>query len=346
MLRKMIRKIICIGLILITNHIATAQSFTMQHFTLPKSISIRALAVLNDSVCWLGGSNSTFGYTTDAGITWTTDSIATGKLTDFRSIAVINDSTILLANIGSPARIYRSSDYGKHFTVVYENNHSDVFIDALSFKNNSEGYAVSDPVNQCILILHTIDGGNTWQPVPCNSITTPDAGEAFFAASNSNIIYTDNGVHILSGGNRSRIFSNHGKGFIAYDTPVIRGAPMHGIYTACAQNQNIFIGGGDYNNKSYNHCNKAVSNNGGISFKLVANGKPPGIISCAQYVPHKSKNLLALSLPGIYYSKNNGTSWKLIDAQANYYTCRFSPSGKVCYLAGPKGNIAILWFKQ
>jgi photosystem II stability/assembly factor-like uncharacterized protein len=315
-------------------------------FQLPVNTSIRAIAAVNDSICWFGGSNNCYGYTTNAGKTWFLDSLNTGTKSDFRSIAVLSDSIVLLINTGSPARIYRSSNYGKNFNVVYENLHADVFFDAMAFKNNVEGYAVSDPINQCVLILHSIDTGKTWQTIPCNQITPPYNGEAFFASSNSNIVFTHNTVHILSGGSRSRIYNNNQSSFIAYDTPILRGAQMHGIYSACAQKENVFIAGGDYNDKSYNYCNKALSTNSGKSFNLVANGKPPGMVSCVQYLPKKKKHLLAAGFPGIYYSKNNGRSWKLLDEKSMYYTLRFSPQSNVFYIAGPKGSIARGVFKQ
>src|SRR6185503_17756335 len=86
---------------------ATAQSLpvkSFKQFDLEVATSIRALEVLNDSAVWFAGSNGIYGFTDDAGMTWTIDTLTIDSfIPEFRSIAILNDHTELLMNIGSPA---------------------------------------------------------------------------------------------------------------------------------------------------------------------------------------------------------------------------------------------------
>mgnify|MGYP001098661226 CR=1 FL=1 len=74
----------------------------------PVRCSIRALEVVDENTVWFGGNKGMYGYTTDGGALWHKDSITiTGKLLEFRAIAVTSKSIFLL-NIGSPAFLLKS----------------------------------------------------------------------------------------------------------------------------------------------------------------------------------------------------------------------------------------------
>ena len=160
MYRKVNVSIFCIVLFFSSNILA--QQFTSEQFKLPVSVSIRAIQCINDYTLWFSGSKGVFGYTQDGGKTFIVDSLRTDtNIFDFRSLAVLNDTTILLINAGSPARIFKSTDKGKTWRTVYSNNSDDIFFDGLRFANEKFGYALADPIGGCFQILKTTDGGET-----------------------------------------------------------------------------------------------------------------------------------------------------------------------------------------
>ena len=83
-------------------------------------------------------------------------------LPEFRAIAQ-TDKNIFILNVGSPALLYKISKDGKHTKLVYTETGEKVFYDSMKFINDSEGIAMGDPVNGCLSIIKTIDGGNTWK---------------------------------------------------------------------------------------------------------------------------------------------------------------------------------------
>ena len=123
MYRKVNVSIFCIVLFFSSNILA--QQFTSEQFKLPVSVSIRAIQCINDYTLWFSGSKGVFGYTQDGGKTFIVDSLRTDtNIFDFRSLAVLNDTTILLINAGSPARIFKSTDKGKTWRTVYSDRKS------------------------------------------------------------------------------------------------------------------------------------------------------------------------------------------------------------------------------
>ncbi len=83
------------------------------------------------------------------------------------------------------------------------------------------------------------------------------------------------------------------------------------------------IMGGDWEDKKNGKASKAVSNDGGLTWNLVARNDLPGYISCVQYVPGEiSRKIMAVSTEGMFYSKDAGTSWKKIE-EKGFYSLRF-----------------------
>jgi photosystem II stability/assembly factor-like uncharacterized protein len=86
------------------------------------------------------------------------------------------------------------------------------------------------------------------------------------------------------------------------------------------------------------------TNDGGKTWKVVAQDQNPGYRSCVQYVPNsKGKGLVAIGFEGIDYSNDGGTSWKHLSDQG-FYTLRFL-NDSVAYAAG-KGRLSKLSFRK
>ena len=107
------------------------------------------------------------------------------------------------------------------------------------------------------------------------------------------------------------------------------------------ENNGIIVGG-DYTNPNGNTGNKAITTDGGRTWKLVAEGGNPAYKSSVRYVPNsQAREIVATGFNGIDYSKDGGKSWENISSEG-FYTLRFV-NDSVAYAAG-KGKIARLLF--
>jgi len=314
--------------------------------TFPVNSSIRALEVIDDNTIWYAGSNGQFGYTSDAGKTWHQDSIQTDTIIPhFRAIAHTSNAIFLLS-IESPALLYKSDDAGKNWSIVYREEHPKAFYDAMAFWDDKEGIAMGDPTEDCLSIIITRDGGDSWTKVPCNNLPKAAEGEAAFAASNSNIAVKGNHAWIVSGGKKARVFhsADRGKTWEVHDTPIIQGGKMTGIFSVDFWDENTgMIFGGNWEAQEDNSKNKALTNDGGKTWKLISDGKPPGYRSSVKYVPGGAGNeIMAVGIPGISYSKDAGNTWQQLSDES-FYTVRFGTKKGTAWLAG-KNKIARMEF--
>lgn len=198
-------------------------------------------------------------------------------------------------------------------------------------------------------MLITRDGGANWEKVSCSILPEITEGEAAFAASNTNIVIKGSNTWIVSGGKKSRVFfsSDKGKTWCVYNTPIVQGETMTGIFTADFYSDKIgFIAGGNYEKPDQNFSNKALSTNGGKSWKLVAENKDFGYASCVQFVPKsKGKQLLSVGSSGIYYSDNKGENWRQLSSDSSLYTIRFVDK-RIAIAAGRDKIIRIEFIKN
>ena len=329
-------------LLLMTSCNAPEEIFELKNptvTTFPINSSIRAIEVINDETVWFAGSKGMYGYTEDGGKTWFQDSIFyKDEPVHFRSIAATNDAIFLLS-IASPALLFKTTNKGESWKIVYQENDSSAFYDSMKFFDTQNGIAMGDPTDECLSVILTNDGGNTWEKVSCEDLPPAADGEAAFAASNTNISVFEDNVWIASGGKKSRIFHSMDKGktWEVYETPIVQGGQMTGIFTCHFYDKyNGIIFGGDWENMEQNTANKAVTDDGGRTWKLVSDGQNPGYRSCVQYVPNTNGNgLVAVGIPGIDYSNDAGNTWTNL-SDSSFYTIRFPESGNVAWLAGDR----------
>jgi len=344
---KKIINVMLFGLIFVSCKQSTLNKLEIKSIeTFTVNSSIRALEVVNDSTVWFAGSGGIFGFTEDNGTTWNIDSIKTENIIPhFRSIAV-TEKAVFLLSIASPALLYKSIDKGKNWEIVYREDDSSAFYDAMAFWNDNEGIAMGDPIDNCLSVIITNDGGNSWQKLFCDILPKVENGEAAFAASNSNIsLYKDN-VWIVTGGKRARIFHSPDKGktWQVFNTPIIQGGQMTGIFTADFYDEsNGIIWGGDWNNKDLNTQNNAITKDGGKTWQLIADCSNPGYRSCVRYVPDTDgQQIIAVGIPGISFSNNGGKNWTELSKE-NFYTIRFGSNYKTAWLTGNKRIGKIVW---
>lgn len=311
-------------------------TINVQEFSV-EGTSIRAIHAIDENTLYFAGSNGIIGFTKDGGKTFTKKTIKYQDtiLPEFRSI-YLNNKSLFVLSIGNPALLYKISE--RDTAIVYQENHKKVFYDAIQFYDDGkDGIAVGDPTEDCASIIMTRDAGNTWKKIPCDRLPKFETGEAFFAASNTNIKTLGSSVWIASGGNKARVLrsDDYGKKWKVFNTPIVQGINSEGIYSIDMYNfkRGIIIGG-DYTKPDNNTGNKAITNNGGKTWQLVSNGSNPGYKSCIKYVPLTTgEEVFAVGKTGVSYSKDRGVTWRKV-SDASYYSIQFVDK----YIAWLSGN--------
>ncbi|MEP2937271.1 MAG: oxidoreductase [Gilvibacter sp.] len=297
------------------------------HNVYADSVSIRAITAVNDSTVWFAGSGGKVGV-----IEGKTPKLATIRYQEnalsFRAIAKTEEAVFVLS-IANPGVLYKIGVNGSEATYieeVYVEEGEKVFYDAMKFWNDQEGLAIGDPIDGCFSLLITRDGGDSWSKTPCDDLPAVEEGEAFFAASNTNIAVIGNEAWVVSGGKKARVFktSDKGKTWSATDTPIIEGAAMTGIYTVAFRDaKNGIVFGGNWDDKTSNKGNKAITTDGGKSWKLLSDGSGPGYKSCVVYVPNSGgEGLVAVGSTGISHSPDGGLTWATLSSEG-YYAIEF-----------------------
>lgn len=289
-------------------------------------ISIRAIQI-DGNIVWYGADNGRYGFFNLKTKQKNEDQIFKDSLKlEFRSIAQTAKHVFIL-NVANPAMLHRISKDGKETKVVYQENHEKVFYDSMQFWDDKEGIAMGDPIADCLNIIMTRDGGNSWKKISCDKLPKVVDGEAAFAASNTNIVIKGNDTWIVSGGKKARVFysANKGNNWEVFDTPIVQGKAMAGIFTAAFyDSKSGFIAGGDYESPNQNFGNKARTEDGGKTWELVSENESFGYASCVQYVPNSNgKSLVTVGASGLYYSVDSGNSWRQLTTDPSLFTIRF-----------------------
>lgn len=334
--------------VLVTN--TKAQTFHSVEIdtVLKDKISIRAISIVADKI-YFAGDKSKVGFIR---LSKQNNNINQAIVTDtipyeYRSLAN-NGKNFFALSIGNPARLYKFSNDLADKTLVYQENHEKVFYDSMQFWNEKEGIAIGDPTADCLSVIITRDGGNHWAKISCDNLPKVVDGEAAFAASNTNIVLKGNSVWIVSGGKKSRVFhsDDKGKSWQVHETPIVQGESMTGIFTADFYNKNIgFIAGGDYEKPTQNFQNKAITNDGGKTWRLIGENTGFGYASCVQFVPKsKGKGIVSVGASGLQYSSDGGHTWQQFLSDPTLYTIRFLDSD-TAFAAG-KNMIIKIEFKR
>ncbi len=329
-------------LVLFYDSASLAQSPEVTVLTSGTKTSLRGLSVVNDNVVWVSGSGGTVGRSNNGGKNWNWFTVKGFEKTEFRDIEAFDASTAIIMGIAEPAYILKTTDGGETWKVVYENKTKGMFLDAMDFVGEKYGMVVGDPINNKVFLAETYDGGETWKEYDGKLVA--DSGEAFFAASGTNIrLFPNKEFFLASGGLRSRLFTNNE----SFTLPIIQGKETTGansvaVYTKPnlkSSNQMIVVGG-DFNADTSSFKSCYYTNDGGKSWKA-PDVPPHGYRSCVEYL--SQKDLLACGLNGVDYSSNGGKKWNWISKES-FNVCRIAKLGTTIYLAGNNGKVAkITW---
>lgn len=334
-----------VSLMIVVVYALTTPRWTLQ--TSGVTARLRGVSAVSERVAWASGSGSTVLRTTDGGKVWQKLNVTADAL-DFRDIDAIDDQTAYVLSIGNgPAsRIYKTTDAGATWTLQFKNEDQKAFLDAMSFWDANNGIVFGDSIDGQFYILLTANGGQTWSRVSTARLPPALLNEGAFAASGTNIsVFGKTHAWIGTGaGAKARVLrtTDHGRSWQVSDTPLAAGQSAGIFSIAFRDEKHGIVVGGDYRKESEAVDNLAVTNDGGVTWKLVKGLS--GYRSVVAYVPgKKTPALVAIGPSGGDYSLDDGQTWKPIEGRG-FDTFSFIPRKNIGWGAGAEGALGKLVF--
>lgn len=302
-------------------------SQTIQPLATGVKSSMRGISALNDNLVWVSGSAGTVGRSLDGGVTWNWITVPGFEKRDFRDIEAFDENTAIIIAVAEPGNILKTTDGGKTWATVYTDTTKGVFMDAMDFSDAKNGIVVGDPINGQVYLRVTKDGGNTWSPYKGDPIKV-EKGEAFFAASGTNIILQGRDKFIaVSGGMISRLLQPGS----AVLLPMVKGKETTGAYSFAIYKDQVAVVGGDY------MAPKETTGNC-VIFKLSQPGSfrtpvapPSGYMSGVEFIA--AGQLICCGTMGVDISGDIGMHWTSI-SKDSYNVVKRSKTGRSVFLAG------------
>ena len=309
-------------------------------------VSFRGIFAVDKNTVWVSGSKGSVYVTYDEAKSWQREEIPAGDSLDFRDIEVISPGTIILmsAGAGKNSRIYKSTDNGKTWKIVYQNPYPDGFLDSIEFWDHKNGIAIGDPLDGKFNILLTTDGGNVWKEPLKKNIPDSFHGEAQFAASGTCISVIGNReAWIGTGGTKSRILktTDNGKSWKVFASPLLQGKSSTGIFSIHFLNRNEgIIVGGDYLKEKSSDSTSAFSHDGGKTWKLNPAGTLPYQSSVESFKFNNQIFYISTGPVGTFYTKDLKNWYKI--GRTGFHCISISKKDNSIWFAGSNGRIARL----
>ena len=301
--------------------------------------SLRGVFAVDDRVVWASGSGGTVLRTTNAGTTWERIVVEGADDCDFRDVQAFDAERALLLVAGTPARIYRTQDGGKSWSVVHADERKGAFFDAFAFWDAKRGVAFGDPIDGVFTILRTTDGGASWQQVAADRLPAPLEDEAAFAASGTCVAVAGKELAFVAT-TRGRVLRSEDGGatWRAHMTPLDAREASSGAFSMLMLDEERgVVVGGDYAKPERVAINAAFTRDGGKSW--TASVVPPSAYRSA-VVRMSGGVLLAVGRSGACdFSYDGGRCWESLSA-TGFYAIAASPSGSSAWAVGAKGRIA------
>lgn len=308
--------------------------------------SLRGLSAVSEKVAWASGSGGTVLRTTNKGATWQSVGPPGTEALQFRDIEAFDrqNAVILSLGMGMPPpadsfRIYRTSDGGQTWSLVFLNDEQDAFYDCMAFFDKHRGLALSDPIDGRFRILATSDGGRSWHIVDAEM---PPALPAEFAfAASGQCITTAGGrdAWFGTGGAAARVFHSGDRGhtWTVSSTPVRSGENAGISALAFRDPRHGLAAGGDFALPAESPDALALSNNGGKDWQLVPDA-PNQLRSGATWVT--ARDAIIVGPTGSDASFDRGRTWHPFD-NGSFHTVDCA-GGHACWASGANGRVAYL----
>jgi photosystem II stability/assembly factor-like uncharacterized protein len=336
--------------------------FTLLHSN--TTASLRGIADVDGRVAWASGAAGTVLRTLDNGNTWLTCTVPpNAEKLDFRGIVAFDDKTALVMSSGKgdASRIYKTADGCATWQLVLANPVTpDGFFDALYFNKREDGWLLGDPVDGKFYLLHTENGGTSWDRSTTPSLAAPAGAGGAFAASNQSFALSNRGPIFGGGGgyiyrgtwpscslsigyNEPEKCLDH-MDFHATQLPGLTGSAGAGIFAIFETPSAMVAVGGDYTAPDSAAHTAAFSLNDGTVWTPSAT-PPHGYRSTVVYDVN-TRTWITTGPNGTDISQDNGNHWQPLlpdaskgdtpDADKNWNALSLP------FVVGPKGRIGRL----
>lgn len=155
------------------------QSFVQQAHL--KSNYLRCVAFANADVGWVGTlENERLFHTTDGGANWNrVENLPQGAPERICGLSVVDENTVFASGTNipnEPTAVVKTADGGETWTAIDLGTEAAILVD-IHFRDRNEGWVVGgadvvkhpgrDPLRDDVIpvVLHTTDGGKTWEDV-------------------------------------------------------------------------------------------------------------------------------------------------------------------------------------
>lgn len=326
------------------------QEFHFDVQELPDQMSVRAIEAWNDQVFWMGGDHFRVASSYDGGRTWKIDTlIPPGVITEplqYRSIELLDDSTVLVLSAGSPGVLWKTSDAGQNWKIVWHEDHPGVFMDAIAFNQDGFGWMFGDPFDGAFAIYRSINRGEEWIRIDADLLPKPLETEGGFAASDQLIAFNGLCVFVATGGPKNRILRScdQGKSWDWVASPLTKKGIMTGGMGITFKDESTgFIVGGDWEKPEDNTQSIGRTFDGGSTWVNFMPSNNPGHRTSIAFLPggKEENNLLLAGRKGVdmlYRGK-----WERI-SDLGFYSVIPIPGSKKYLLSGA-GIWAVLSWK-
>lgn len=301
--------------------------------------SLRGLSVVDENVVWVSGSNGKVAKTTNGGVSFQWFTVQGYEQRDFRDIHAFDSSTAVIIAIDTPAVILKTIDGGRSWYKVFEDNRPGMFLDAMHFEGK-QGVVIGDPIDGRPFIASTSNNGETWQVQYLqNDCQLTINGEAFFAASGSNIqLLKKRGTYFplyVSGGIQSRLFfqgqcialpMQSGKNYtgangLIYSSRFKKGVIVGGDFSDAKRSDSAMV---------VFELNKTIKIGQPISI-------PAGYKSGVAFLG--KEEIITCGTTGVDKWSANNNKWTNLSSQS-FHAVQSDENHKILYLCGSKGYIA------
>lgn len=260
----------------------SAQEFHFELDRLPQDMTVRAVEAWNADVFWMGGDEFRVASTYDGGRTWRVDTLVPpGEIAEplqYRSIEMLDDSTVLALSAGSPAVLWRTEDAGQNWSIAWREDDPKAFMDALRFSSKGYGWMFGDAFDGVLAIYRSIDRGASWSRIDPELLPAALSGEGGFAASDQLIAFGKGCTYFATGGINNRLIRtcDQGVSWDAVSTPMPQGLEMGGPMGLTLTDSVGFMVGGNWAEPEANIQSMARTYDGGETWVNFMPSSNPG----------------------------------------------------------------------
>jgi photosystem II stability/assembly factor-like uncharacterized protein len=199
---------------------------------------------------------------------------------------------------------------------------------------------VGDPVNGKFALITTQNGGKSWEAIPHSALPPAIDGEGAFAASGTCItVEGKDNIWFATGGKVARVYrsTDNGKSWTVADTPVVHGTDSSGIFSIAFRDATHgVIAGGDYKQPGRDGPNLALTEDGGVTWKL-SKVSPQAFFSSVGFTSGTDRMLAVGSAFTLDIGKNGAR--KIAGVNPNAFSMNAAGDAVA---VGPKGAIVTL----